>query len=120
MRLGIVYHWSPTANREKILKEGLTVLNSSIEYENPNTGEMETWKPPYICASLDPWTAYRYVLPMIDATEVPSLDLYFFELKKTDDVIIRNDRTYEIIEARVLNSIPAGRVHYVATREHDY
>ena len=120
MKLGIAYHWSPTANREKILKEGLTILNSSIEYENPATGGTETWKPPYLCASLDPWTAYKYVKPMIDAAEVPSLDLYFFELNKKDDVIIRNDRTIEIIEVRLLNSIPADRVHYLATRLTDF
>ena len=119
MKLGKVYHWSPTANREKILKEGLTILNSSIEYENSNTGEKEVWKPPYLCTSLDPWTAYVYVAPMIDATEVPSLDLFYFELAETDDVVIRNDRTIEIIEVRVLNSIPADRVHYLATRETD-
>lgn len=120
MKLGIVYHWSPTANREKILKEGLTILNSTIEYENPATGETETWKPPYLCTSLDPWTAYRYVHPMIDAAEGPSMDLFYFELSEKDDIIIRNDRTIEIIEVRVLNSIAADRVHYVATREHEF
>lgn len=120
MKLGIVYHWSPTANREKILKEGLTILNSEITYENPTTGEEETWKPPYLCTSLDPWTAYKYVKPMIDGAEVPSMDLYFFALGKHDDIIIRNDRTIEIIEVRVLNSIPAGRVHYLATRPTDF
>jgi len=119
VRLTRVYHWSPKQNREKILREGLTILNSTIEYENPETGERETWKPPYLCTSLDPWTAWRYVLPMLDEAEPPHMDLYFFDLVESDDVTIRNDRTIDIIEVRVRNAVAADRVHYIATREEE-
>ena len=61
MKLGKVYHWSPSKNRENILREGLKIYNSTIEYENPVTGKMEIWKPPYLCTATDPWLALRYV-----------------------------------------------------------
>lgn len=121
MTVRTVFHWSPTANRESILRGGLLVLSGApIEYENPVTGEPESWKPPYVCTSPDPWTAYTYVIPMFGEGNVPSLDLYRVDLAEGDDVILRNDRTVRIIEVRVLNSIPADRVHYLATREQDY
>jgi hypothetical protein len=119
MKLLICYHWSPTKNREKICKEGLTLFNSSIEYENNITGIKETWKPGYICSSLDPRTAYIYVIPTF-SSEVPSMDLYSFDLIDTDEIILSNDHTREIIEVRILNSIPADRIHYIATREAEY
>jgi hypothetical protein len=115
-----VYHWSPTVNRERILREGLLIMNSQIDYENPITGTPESWKPPYICTSPDPWTAYTYVIPMFGEGNVPPLDLFCIELAEGDDVIFRNDRTIHIIEVRVCNSVPPDRVHYLATREKDY
>jgi hypothetical protein len=123
--LSKVYHWSPTKNRISICKEGLTVFNSSIEYENPLTGKQEVWRCPYICTSLEPLTAYNYVIPMFNGgaeldAELPSLDLYEIDLLETDRVMIRNDSTIRIIEVRVLNSIPADRVHYIATRDKEY
>jgi len=117
----IVYHWSPSKNRNSILKNGLTVLNgNAIEYENPVTGKNETWIPPYICTSPDAWKAYVYVTPMFRGDDLPELDLYQVTLTEKDDCIFRNDRTIEIIEVRVLNSIPADRVKYLATRESEY
>ena len=115
-----VYHWSPTKNRERILKEGLLIMMSEIEYENPVTGKAETWKPAYICTSPDPWTAYRYVIPIFGEGNVPPLDLFMVDIDEKDDVILRNDRTINIIEVRLCNSIPADRVHYLASREQDY
>lgn len=121
MKLERCYHWSPSKNRKSIAKEGLTVFNSAIEFENPITGKEETWDCPYICSSLDPLTAYKYVVPMFSGeVELPSLDLWCFDLIDTDDVVVRSDRTREVIEVRVLNSISADRVHFVATREKEY
>ena len=120
MKLGKVYHWSPSKNRENILREGLKIYNSTIEYENPVTGKMEIWKPPYLCTATDPWLALRYVLPMFDDADLPPLDLYCFDIIKSDDVIIRNDRTWEIIEVRLLNSVSVDRLKYLATRDQSF
>ena len=118
MTLRKVYHWSPTINREAILKEGLRIMMSEIEYENPMTGAAETWKPPYLCTSPSPLLALRYVLPMFERSEaeLPSLDLFEVLLTETDQIRLRNDGGPSIIEVRILNSVEAGRVRYVATR----
>jgi hypothetical protein len=39
---------------------------------------------------------------------------------ETDEVILRNDNTVEIIEVRILNSISTDRIHFIVTREKDY
>jgi len=110
-----VYHWSPSRNREAILKDGIKILMSEIEYENPVSGEVEYWKPPYICTSLDPLMALTYVLPMFD-DDTPPLDLYMIILSENDRVKLRNDETIEILEVRILNSIGPDRVRYLASR----
>lgn len=113
-----VYHWSPTKNRESILRDGLKIMMSEIEYENPVTGAVEVWKPPYLCTSPDPLLALRYVLPMFnpDEAELPSLDLFQVLLTPTDQIRLRNDGGPDVIEVRVLNSVEAARVRYVGTR----
>lgn len=115
MKIQTVYHWSPTKNREAIFHDGIKIMMSEIEYENPVTGKMEKWKPPYICTSLDPLMALTYVLPMFDY-DPPELDLWLIELSENDRVKLRNDETTEIIEARILNTVEASRVRYIATR----
>lgn len=116
MRINTVYHWSPTKNHEAILNDGIKILMSELEYENPVTHKMEIWKPPYICTSPDPKTALIYVLPMFN-DDPPSLDLFQIELKETDSISFRNDDTCEIIEVRIKNSISPDRIRYIATRE---
>jgi hypothetical protein len=117
MLINKVYHWSPTTNRKDILQKGLLILNSFIKYKNTVTKKDEIWNCPYICASLEPRTAYIYVPPMFaNDGEIPSLDLYEVDIKDTDEIILRNDNTNEIIEVRICNSIPGDRVHYIATR----
>jgi hypothetical protein len=118
MKLNKVYHWSPTKNRKSILRSGLKILSSQIKYINNITKKDEIWNCPYICTSLNPRTAYTYVYPMFyNDGEMPSMDLYEIDLIDTDEIILRNDNTVEIIEVRISNSIPADRVHYIATRE---
>ena len=119
MRLLKVYHWSPIKNRESILKDGIKLFMDEYVYENPETGEQEVWKAPYICTSLEPWTALIYVYPTFDERneDIKSLDLFEVGLRVTDKVFLRNDRTTDIIEVRIENSIPADRVTYIATRE---
>ncbi|MDD2493956.1 MAG: hypothetical protein PHE29_02070 [Tissierellia bacterium] len=121
MLLSKVYHWSPTTNRKSILQNGLKILNSHIEYENPLTGKNEVWECPYICTSLEARTAYTYVEPMfMDDGEMPSMDLYEIDLINSDEVEFRNDYTIQIIEVRIYNSISPERIHYIATRENEH
>jgi hypothetical protein len=116
MIINMVYHWSPRKNRDAILKDGIKILMSELEYENPVTGKPEVWNPPYICTSPDPETALVYVEPTFDG-EVPALDLYQVWILETDKVVFRNDGTNRIIEVRVKNTIPPDRIRYIATRD---
>ena len=117
IKLTTVYHWSPSTFKESISRDGLKILiGPGEEYENPNTGGIETWRAPYICTSLDPWTALCFTFPQF-SDDPPSLDLYEIKLRAADRVKIRNDFGVEIIEIRIENSIPSGRVTYIATRE---
>lgn len=110
-----VYHWSPSTNREKILQQGLLILTEAYAYFNEVSQKVEVYKPPYICTSLDPWTALCYCIPTFTG-EVPDLDLYEIRLSD-DDVFIRNDRSIRVIEVRIRNSISVDRIQYIATRE---
>jgi len=119
MRITTVYHWSPTVNRKAILREGLKIFSSKIEYINNITKKDEVWDCPYICTSPDIRVAYQYVKPMFTDDEdknMPSMDLYEINIFDKDEIILRNDNTNEIIEVRIANSIPSDRVHYIATR----
>jgi hypothetical protein len=120
MKITKVYHWSPTKNRKSILQNGLLVLTDSFEYENPLTGKKEMWHQPYICTSLDPWTALCYCVPGFDENKLPNLDLYEVRLIDSDTIRIRNDASIRIIEARISNSIPPDRVQWIATRKGNY
>lgn len=113
-----VYHWSPSSNRDNILKSGL-IINQEHEYENPCNGEIEVWKCPYICTSLDPYTALVYVKPTFDAG-VPPLDLFQISISTNDSCYFRNDGGVNIIEVRLLNTIPPDRIRYLGSREDTY
>jgi hypothetical protein len=98
----------------------LKILSSQIKYINNVTKKDEVWNCPYICTSLNPRTAYIYVEPMfMNDGDMPSMDLYEIDLIDTDEIILRNDNTIEIIEIRIANSIPCDRLHYVATRNNE-
>lgn len=45
----ILYHWSPTLNRNNIERRGLEPGRASLQGD---------WKPPYVCFSDDPWLAW--------------------------------------------------------------
>ena len=119
MKFENVYHWSPTKNREEILKNGLKIMMGELEYDNPVTCKTETWKPPYICTSLDPYTALIYVTPTFEDQVLPEMDLFIIKLSDTDQIRVRNDMTREIIEIRIMNSVESSRIKYLATRAED-
>lgn len=116
MKITTVYHWSPSTNREEILKSGIKIMMSEIHYYNEVSQKEECWKPPYICASTEAQTALTYVLPMFNE-DVPELDLFQIILNDADRIEFRNDGTNKIIEVRIKNTIPADRVLYIATRK---
>lgn len=118
MTIEKVYHWSLSTNRKPILQNGLQILVPQDQYVNPMTEEIEVWEPPYICTSLDPYTALRYLVSRFDGdmTEY-SLDLYEVTLNSNDRIKTRCDGRNVIIEIRIENSIPVDRVRYIATRE---
>lgn len=116
LTLDIVYHWSPSSNRKSILTNGLQLFQKSFEYVNPVTKKDEVWLTPYICTGTTPWVALCYCIPTFDG-EIPPLDLYQIILSDMDAVVFRNDKSREIIEVRIQNTIPPDRINYIASRE---
>lgn len=109
----ILYHWSPTANRNSINKVGLDIGKRSLQKD---------WKPPYVCFSDDPqlaWTLSGRMWPSIK-----SWDLWLCNMRSQTSF-----EGYEIItdtyastgrhftkEYRVYSRVYKRDLIYVATR----
>ena len=116
MKFDIVYHWSPTANKKDILQSGIKLHAKDITYFNDVSKKEEVWSADYICTSLDPWKALQYVMPHMEDNGIEELDLYQITLADTDSIRLRTDGATEIIEVRLLNTIPAGRVRHLGRK----
>jgi len=89
----MLYHWSPRSRRKSILRHGLKPRSLSHDAE---------WRPPYVCFSLNPNTAWALAGPYrtVNNTRDPRKFWY-------------------MTEYRTLERIPTSRVVYIATRLRD-
>lgn len=108
----ILFHWSPTKNRQSIRQSGLTPNAPSVGGD---------WNPPCICFGDDPWLAWILSGQLID---IESWDLWVFnatnqnsidQLEIITDVWPDSGRRY-IKEYRVYDRILPTDVQYLATR----
>lgn len=109
MILPVLYHWSPTARREEILREGLKPYSAPVTH----SGEE---RYPYLCFSPRPSRAWGLSGDMEWTSNHEEWDLWEVRLVDGDEVHIRPGFGPEIAEVRVRNAIPADRVWYVASR----
>ena len=116
MEINIVYHWAPTIYKEKIIKEGLQPYSRIETYINPISNIEETWSAPYICCGFTPLKALYYVIDLLNSREIENISLFEIYISHLDEVIIRNDKSNELKELRIFNTISNDRIHYVGDR----
>ncbi|MGB3205211.1 MAG: hypothetical protein WBB28_09500 [Crinalium sp.] len=101
----ILYHWSPSYNRDSIFKDGLKVATKPT---------INTKSQSCISCSLDPKTAWKL---SADLTEIASWDLYQITLSSMDEVHIQPCWSGNIQEVRVKNSVAPHQLFFVGTKE---
>ena len=110
----LLYHWSPSTNREGINKRGLDVGKKTLQGD---------WRPPYVCLADDPYLAW--ILSGRMFPDIESWDLWMVN----DDAQTSYDH-YELIldtfpntgrhyikEYRIYTRIYKRDVLYIATKE---
>lgn len=110
MILPALFHWSPTTNRESILRDGLKPYSAPVVHSGAESF-------PYICLSPTPSSAWGLSGDMGWVSTIEEWDLWQVWLREGDEVDIRGDFGPIIREVRVRNALPGDRVWYVATRQ---
>lgn len=108
MSLDVVYHWSPSANRESILQVGLQVYSNNVVHT--------CGRAPYLCFGSTPSNAWRLSAAMDWVQDHESWDLWQVLLTSVDSVRVTMDGC-SVYEIRTENSIPVDRVWFVGRRE---
>lgn len=109
----VLYHWSPTANRRSIQRNGLMPGKLSLSGD---------WRPPYVALADEPllaWFLSGRIWP-----EIKSWDLWMcYAENQTSfngwEIILdtyRSGRTY-VKEYRIYKRIYKRDLHYIGTRE---
>lgn len=106
-RLGALYHWSPKANRRRILREGLKVMEDANGIDTAF---------PWICLGPTPSAAWGYLPPSVNCAEKYPLDLWQVRLGDFMDTQIVTTDGPEIHEIRAFQSVPPDRVWWVGER----
>lgn len=65
----ILFHWSPSTNRSRINRYGLTPGRKTLQ---------GLWRPPYVCFSDDPYLAW--ILSGRMWPEIPEWDLWMYNM----------------------------------------
>lgn len=106
----VLFHWSPTANRPRILRLGLTPGRLSVDRQ---------WRPPHVCFSHDPETAWR--LSGRNHPHIDEWDLWMVFAATLEgyeailDTYVGSGRHY-VKEVRVYHRVYKRNVLYVASR----
>lgn len=111
----VLYHWSPTRNRNQIKKYGLQPSQRSLQGD---------WKPPYVCFSDEPWIAW--LLSGRYWPDIKSWDLWmcytpsqtsFDHYEIITDTFPDTGRTYTK-EYRIYTRIYKRDLIYIGSRTH--
>lgn len=108
----ILYHWSPTRNRDRIRHDGLKPGVKSLQGD---------WRPPYVCFSDDPnlaWILSGAMWPEIKEWDlwmchVPTSDIEHYELILDT---YRDTGRHYVKEYRVYSRVYKRDLIYLATR----
>ena len=114
MRLGILYHWSPTARRIEILKNGLQPFSRTTVSGDDPDGNVLAY--PYVCLSPSPSAAWALSGDLGWATEVEEWDLWQAQIPENVEVHIRPNFGPVVEEIKAYGVIPPDHLWLVATR----
>lgn len=132
MDIGPLFHWSPRDRLDRIKRLGLMPGQAGVHAvevqeridrlkvvtEDEDGDHIESalaeWRAGWVCASLDPATAWNYSHGAWRS--VGTFDLWQFWLEPTDEVHINPMWGGQIIEVRVHNRIRKGRLTWVGER----
>ena len=109
----VLYHWSPTTNRNSINKIGLNIGRPTLQ---------GNWRPPYVCFSDEPnlaWALSGRMWP-----DIPSWDLWMLHTPSQTsfggyEIIFdtyRNSTRHYVKEYRIYSRVFKRDLIYVATR----
>lgn len=105
MRLGPLYHWSPTDRRPAILAEGLVP-------GKPCT--VATTELGYVCLGFSASGAWALSADTVEHVDL--WDLWQVQLSDDDSVTVRPEFGSLMCEVMVRNRIPAARLWLAGTR----
>ncbi len=108
MILTPLYHWAPANRFEEIRRTGMKI------YRSPTVAGSAL---PYICASPDPQTAWKYSGAMDWVNEISTWDLWLLHLAMTDECWVRPDYGPLVIEIKIKSEIPPDRLWWVGRRQ---
>lgn len=106
MRIGPLFHWSPTGRR-------LSILTSGLVPAKPPT--VATTELSYVCLGFSPSGAWALSGGSLD-NPAPEWDLWQVQLADRDSVTVRPEFGSLMCEVMVHNLIPAERLWWVGTR----
>jgi len=112
LHLGTLYHWSPRANREEILRDGLRVME---EVNGTSEDNAEEVRFPWICCATTPSSAWG-LLPRTLRRNPVVLDLWQVQVEEGDRLDIRPGHAPMIREVRIEHGLSADRVWWVGER----
>lgn len=107
MILSPLYHWSPAARYDAILRDGLTPLSDPTVASGPLN---------YVCASTDPAMGWSISGGMDWMSEVEVWDLWLIWVGERDAVHVRDEWGPVVREVRIRNSVPAERLWWIGRR----
>lgn len=112
MKLEPLFHWSPMARREQIMREGLRPYTATMFHHS------DAMRYPYICLGGSPSQAWLYSggahETLVD--EHGPFDLWEVRLPERAEVELRPQWGAEVQEVRVRTAIPANYVWWIASR----
>lgn len=108
MYINSLFHWSPAANRESILQNGLKIYSDPVVHSSGSF--------PYLCFGTSPRGAWSLSGNMDWVSDVEQWDLWEITLADYDEVRILPFVGKRPEEVRLYTSLPADRCWLVGTR----
>lgn len=115
--LGPMYHWSPRSRLKGIKRLGLVPGKRNVNgptFHDPDDPSRGEFTQPGVCLSPDPATAWAYSHGCWRSNGI--FDLWQLSLATSDEVHVLSQWGSRILEVRVHNRIPKGRLVWVGER----
>jgi len=109
MRIETLFHWSPAARRESILRDGLLINSPPVVHVGKEGA-------PYLCFGTCPRRAWSLSIGSACYLDEEGWDLWQVYPDAQDEVHFLAQWGCVLAEVRIANNIPTERVWLVATR----